>query len=82
VVPRWASHGGGGELQSELGYFGLADWLPRLGYGELRAKARHRPRSVSVMSASFNVAPLVGGIVEELLHLPRHVEPQTLRLKT
>jgi hypothetical protein len=40
------------------------------GYGELRAKALHRPRSRPAMSASSDVAPLVGGIVEEPLHLP------------
>jgi hypothetical protein len=34
------------------------------------------------MSASLDVAPLVGGIVEELLHLPRCLKPQILRVKT
>jgi hypothetical protein len=46
------------------------------------AKALHRSRSLLVMSSSLDAAPLVGGIVEELLHLPRCFEPQTLRVKT
>jgi hypothetical protein len=46
------------------------------------AKALHRSRSLSAMSSSLDVAPLVGGIIEEFLHLPRCFEPQTLRVKT
>jgi hypothetical protein len=53
-----------------------------LGMGELRAKALHRPRSTPAMSSSLDVGSLVGGIVEELLHLPRCFESQALRVKT
>jgi hypothetical protein len=52
------------------------------GMGELRAKALHRPRSMPAMLSSLDVGSLVGGIVEELLHLPRRFEPQALRVKT
>jgi hypothetical protein len=33
------------------------------------------------MSASLDVASLVGGIIEEPLHLPHRFMPQTLRVK-
>jgi hypothetical protein len=52
------------------------------GMGELRAKALHRPRSTPAMLSSLDVGSLVGGIIKELLHLPRCFEPQALRVKT
>jgi hypothetical protein len=70
-VPRWSKCGGDDELQCGLGYFVLVDRLQRLGYGELRVKALHRPRLMTAMSLSLDVAPLIGGIVEKLHHLPR-----------
>jgi hypothetical protein len=82
MVPWWASHSGGDELRSELGCFALVDRLQRLGHRELCAKALLRPRSTPAMSMSLDVAPLVGGIVEELLHLSHCLEPQTLQVKT
>ena len=73
---------GGGELRRpawlpQLGRIGSSDF----GLGEIRAKALHRPRSLPAMSTSSDVAPLVGGIVEDLLHLPCRFESQTLRMK-
>jgi hypothetical protein len=60
----------------------LLDRLQRLGYGELCAKALHWPRSMPTMSMSLDVAPFVGGIIQDLLHLPRCFEPQILQVKT
>jgi hypothetical protein len=56
--------------------------LQQLGHGELRPKALHQARTMPTMSVSSDVAPLVGGITEELLHLPRWFESRFLWVKT